>query len=176
VNPIKAYFAISEQTYLNFGRHEAEGRRFPEDMELELVLSDGSVYPQHGKFFAVDRQIDPNTGTIRVAGTFPNPDHLLRPGQYARIRSVVNIAKNALEVPQRAVTELQGGYQLAIVGSDNIVHLRQVKVGPRVGSSWVITEGLKPDEEVVVEGLQKVREGAQVHPKPFPAKVAAAHQ
>jgi membrane fusion protein, multidrug efflux system len=175
VDPIKAYFAISEQAYLQFERHPNEdGHRFPEDMEVELILSDGTVYPQHGKFFAIDRQIDPNTGTLRVAATFPNPDHLLRPGQYARIRAETGVTRNALEVPQRAVTELQGGYQLAIVGPDNVAHLRPVKVGPRVGSRWIITDGLKPDEQVVVEGLQKVREGTAVHPTPYSAPAVAA--
>ena len=170
VDPIKVYFPISEQEYLQF-RQQPTGRRFPEDMELELVLSDGSTFPQKGKFFAVDRQIDQNTGTLRVAATFPNPDHLLRPGQYARIRAVVTVAQNALEVPQRAVNELQGTYQLAVVGADSIVHLRAVKVGQRVGSRWIITDVLKPDEQVVVEGLQKIHEGTMVSVKPF---VAAA--
>ncbi len=174
VNPIKAYFSISEQSYLQFQRRPADGKHFPEDMELELVLSDGTVYPERGKFFAVDRQIDANTGTMRVAGTFPNLDYLLRPGQYARIRAIVSVAKNALEVPQRAVTELQGAYQLAIVGTDNIAHLRTVKVGQRIGSRWIILDGLKPDENVVVEGLQKIREGAVVQPKPFQPAVAAS--
>ena len=173
VNPIKAYFSISEQSYLQFERHPADGHRFPENMELELVLSDGTAYPPRGKFYAVDRQIDPNTGTIRVAGTFPNPDDLLRPGQYARIRAAVSVVQGAIEVPQRAVTELQGGYQLAIVGPDNVAHLRPVKVGQRIGSRWIILEGVKPDENVVVEGLQKVHEGTVVNPKPFPANVAA---
>jgi membrane fusion protein (multidrug efflux system) len=168
VDPIKVYFPISEQEYLQF-RHQPTGRRFPEDTELELVLSDGSTYPQKGKFFAVDRQIDPNTGTLRVAATFPNPDNLLRPGQYARIRAVVSVAQNALEVPQRAVNELQGTYQLVIIGADNVAHLRAVKVGQRVGSRWIITDGLKPDDQVVVEGLQKVREGTTVNMKPFMA-------
>lgn len=168
VDPIKAYFAISEQSYLEFRRQHAEaGHRFPEDMDLELILSDGSVYPQHGKFYAVDREIDPATGTLRVAATFPNPDYLLRPGQYARIRSVVGVAKNALEVPQRAVTELQGGYQISLVDAKNVAHVRPVKVGPRVGSNWIITDGLKPDDTVIVEGIQKVHEGAAVHPSPF---------
>ncbi len=173
VNPIKAYFAISERSYLNFERHETPGHRFPEDMELQLILTDGTVYPSHGHFYAVDRQIDPNTGTIRVAGTFPNPDHLLRPGQYARIRAEISVDHNVLEVPQRAVTELQGGYQLAVVDRDDVVHLRPVKVGPRIESRWIITEGLKPDETVIVEGLQKVHEGAKVQPKPFPPAVAS---
>jgi membrane fusion protein (multidrug efflux system) len=170
VDPIKVYFPISEQEYLQF-RQQPTGRRFPEDMELELVLSDGSNYPQKGKFFAVDRQIDQNTGTLRVAATFPNPDRLLRPGQYARIRAVVTVAQNALEVPQRAVSELQGTYQLAVVGADNVAHLRVVKVGERVGSRWIITDGLKPDEQVVVEGLQKIHEGTMVNVKPFVAAI-----
>jgi membrane fusion protein (multidrug efflux system) len=166
VDPIKVYFPISEQEYLQF-RHQPTGRRFPEGMELELILSDGSIYLQKGKFFALDRQIDPNTGTLRVAATFPNPDNLLRPGQYARVRAVVNVAKDALEVPQRAVSELQGTYQLAVIGPDKVAHLRAVKVGQRVGSRWIITDGLKPDDQVVVEGLQKVHEGTIVNVKPF---------
>ncbi|MDB6127576.1 MAG: efflux transporter, family, subunit, partial [Verrucomicrobia bacterium] len=167
VDPIKVYFAISEASYLQFHRMPPElGRHFPDDMDLQLILADGSVYPEHGKFFAIDRQIDPNTGTLRVAGTFPNPGSLLRPGQFARIRAVVGVNKGALEVPQRAVTELQDGYQIAVVGPDNVVHLRPVKVGQRIGAWWVITSGLKPDENIVVEGLQKVREGGAVNPHP----------
>jgi len=158
---------------LDFERSPSEqGRRFPEDVELELILSDGSVYPGKGKFFATDRQIDPSTGTMRVAGTFPNPDGLLRPGQYARIRAAVRVVKNALEVPQRAVSELQGGYQVAVVDAQNIAHLRTVSVDRRVGTRWIIASGLKPDDQVVVEGLQKVKEGTAVQPKPF--AVAAA--
>lgn len=170
IDPIKVYFAISEQTYLKFQRTTmADWSHFPQGMALQLVLTDGSVYPHPGKFFAVDRSIDAATGTIRVAGTFPNPEGLLRPGQYARIRAVVGVMKDALLVPQRAVTELQDGYQLALVGPDNIVHLRPVKVGARVGSDWIITEGLKPDDTVIVEGLQKVKEGASVAPTPAAA-------
>ena len=173
LDPIKAYFSISEQAFLEFQRRSSDGdKRFLDAMELELILSDGSVYSQPGKFFAADRQIDPNTGTIRIAGTFPNAEFILRPGKYARIRSVVRVAKNALEVPQRAVTELQGGYQVAVVGADNVAHLRPVKVDRRVGSNWIIAEGLKPDDQVVVEGLQKVKEGATVSAKAF--VVAAA--
>jgi len=168
VDPIKVYFPVSEQAYLQFRNQPANGgRRFPDDMELELVLSDGSKYPQKGKFFALDRQIDQNTGTLRVAATFPNPDNLLRPGQYARVRAVVSVAQNALEVPQRAVNELQGTYQVAVIGSDNIAHLHAVKVGARVGAQWIITDGLKPDDQIVVEGLQKVKDGTKVNVKPF---------
>ena len=168
LDPIKVYFPISEQAYLQFRNQPANtGRRFPEEMELDLILSDGSKYPLKGKFFALDRQIDQNTGTLRVAATFPNPDNLLRPGQYARVRAVVKVAQNALEVPQRAVNELQGTYQVAVIGADNIAHLHAVKVGARVGSQWIITDGLKPDDQIVVEGLQKVKEGTTVSVKPF---------
>ncbi|MDB6167688.1 MAG: efflux transporter, family, subunit [Verrucomicrobia bacterium] len=170
VDPIKVYFAIGETSYLQFQRMPPEaGHHFPDDMDLELILTDGTVYPRRGKFFAIDRQIDPNTGTLRVAATFPNPDHLLRPGQYARVRAIVGVSKDALEVPQRAVTELQDGYQLAVVGPDNVAHLRPVKVGARVGSRWIIVSGLKAEENVVVEGLQKVREGAAVNARPVSA-------
>jgi len=172
VNPIKVYFPVSEQAYLQF-RHQpaSTGRRFPEDMELELILSDGTKYPQKGKFLALDRQIDPGTGTLRIAATFPNAENLLRPGQYARIRAMVGVVSNALEVPQRAVSELQGTYQVAVIGADNVAHLHAVKVGARVGSQWIITEGLKPEDQIVVEGLQKVKEGTAVNMKPF---IAAA--
>ena len=175
VDPIKAYFSISEQSYLDFERQVADrGQHFPEGTELELILSDGTSYPLKGKFFATDRQIDPGTGTMRVTGTFPNPNNLLRPGQYARIRAVVRIAKNALEVPQRAVSELQGGYQVAVVGADNIAHLRSVKLDRRVGARWIVASGLQADELVVVEGLQKVKEGLAVHPLPFSAIAAVS--
>jgi membrane fusion protein (multidrug efflux system) len=175
INPIKAYFAISEQSYLQFQRNPGDaGHRFPEGMELELVLTDGSVYPLRGKFFAVDRQVDADTGTIRVAGLFPNPTGLLRPGQYARIRAVVGVIKDSLQVPQRAVSELQDGHQIAIVGPDNVAHLRPVQVGARIGSNWIITAGLKPDDRVVVEGLQKVKEGVTVAPTPAAAPAAAS--
>ena len=170
VNPIKVYFPVSEQAYLQFRNQPAgAGRRFPEDMELELILSDGTKYPQKGKFLALDRQIDPGTGTLRIAATFPNAENLLRPGQYARVRAMVGVVSNALEVPQRAVSELQGTYQVAVVGTDNIAHLHAVKVGARVGSQWIITEGLKVDDQIVVEGLQKVKEGTAVNIKPFMA-------
>ncbi|MFT3782610.1 MAG: efflux RND transporter periplasmic adaptor subunit [Nibricoccus sp.] len=177
VDPIKVYFPISEQAYLKFRNQPAEtGRRFPEDMELELVLSDGSTYSQKGKFFAIDRNIDPNTGTMRVAATFPNADNLLRPGQYARVRALVGHAKNSLQVPQRAVIEVQGVYQVAVVGSDHISHLRTVKLGPKIGSQWIVTDGLKPDDQVVVEGVQKVKEGAVVAEKPFMTAMGKSQQ
>jgi RND family efflux transporter MFP subunit len=167
LEPIKAYFTVSEQQYLAFVKRnptvaarEARQRQF----ELDLVLSDGSTYPRKGKFFAADRQVDIQTGAIRLAGLFPNPDNVLRPGQFGRVRFVSYIRPGALLVPQKAVVELQGSYQVAVVGNDNKVTLRTVKIGERTGAMWIIDEGLKPGEHVVVEGVQKVRDSMLVHP------------
>jgi RND family efflux transporter MFP subunit len=167
LEPIKAYFTVSEQQYLAFVKRNptvaarvARQRQF----ELDLILSDGSTYPRKGKFFAADRQVDIQTGAIRLAGLFPNPDNVLRPGQFGRVRFVSYIRPGALLVPQKAVVELQGSYQVAVVGNDNKVTLRTVKIGERTGAMWLIDEGLKPGERVVVEGVQKVRDGLLVHP------------
>ena len=173
VDPIKVYFSISEQTYLEFRKPLPGQPKFPEELEFDLIMADGSTYPQKGKFLAADRQIDPGTGTLRIAGVVPNPDLLLRPGQYARVRATVRIAKDALLVPQRAVSQLQGGYQVAVVAADNKAHLQNVKVGDRSGSLWVIPDGLHPGDRIVVDGIQKVREGTVVNPvaaTPAPAK------
>ncbi len=164
LDPIKVYFSISEQTYLDFNKPQADGPKFPEELVFDLVMADGTVYPHPGKFFAADRQIDPGTGTLRLAGVVPNPRRLLRPGQYARVRATIRTEHNALLVPQRAVNELQGSYQVAVVGADNIAHLRNVKVGDRSGQLWIIRDGLHPGDQVVVDGIQKVKEGASVHP------------
>jgi membrane fusion protein (multidrug efflux system) len=170
VDPIKAYIAISEQEYLQFAEKinaVALGKKTLQQVEPpipELILANG-VYPSKGSFIFTDRQVDLGTGTIRVAAAFPNPDSILRPGQYGRVRAATITKKGALLVPQRAVTELQGSYQVAVVGSDNKVSIRPVKVGERVGTMWIINEGLKPDERVVVEGVQKVRDGAPITPK-----------
>jgi len=131
---------------------------------LTLVLSNGSDYPQKGRIIFADRQVDSQTGTIRIVGSFANPGNILRPGQFGRIRAVTENLHNALLVPQRAVSELQGSYQVAVVGPDDKVNIRTVKVGDRVGSMWVIREGLKPDERVITEGVMKVGEGAPVKP------------
>ena len=167
LEPIKAYFTVGEQQYLAFvsrnptvAAREARQREF----ELALVLADGSTYPRKGKFYAADRQVDIQTGAIRLAGLFPNPDNVLRPGQFGRVRFVSYIRPGALLVPQKAVVELQGSYQVAAVGNDNKVTLRTVKVGERTGAMWIIDEGLKPGERVVVEGVQKVRDSMLVHP------------
>jgi RND family efflux transporter MFP subunit len=171
VEPIKAYFAISEQQYLKLaGRISdvAEGRkRAGEGKNLELVLSDGSVYPRKGSVVLADRQVDVKTGTIRMAGDFENPGGILRPGMFGRVRAVTGVAKNALLVPQRSVVEAQGSYSVVVVDANNQASIRQVKTGERVGQMWMITEGLKAGEQVIAEGMQKAKEGAIVRPKPF---------
>ncbi|HTC61386.1 MAG TPA: efflux RND transporter periplasmic adaptor subunit [Candidatus Saccharimonadales bacterium] len=170
VDPIKVFFTVSEQEYLAFNRQypteeirEAEEKRTP----LELILSDGTTYAKKGKIYFADRAVNQNTGAIRIAGLFPNPGNILRPGQYARVRASTSIKKGALLVPQRAVSEIQGSYQVAVVDSENKVSIVKVQVGERDGSMWIIEDGLKPGDRVVAEGVQKVRTGAQVNPKPF---------
>ena len=175
VDPIKVYFTVSEPQYLDWRRRfPTESSRLEADknLKLELILADGSVYPHLGSFYFADRQVDVGTGAIRIAGLFPNPGNVLRPGGYGKVRAVVRLQQNALVVPQRAVTELQGGYQVAVVGPDNKVSIKTVTIGDRVGSDWVISEGLKPGERVIAEGVQKARPGALVNPKPFGAQEA----
>src|SRR5437867_4233666 len=175
VDPIKAYFTVSEQEFTDFHR------RFPTEesveeqrkhIRLQLLLADGSVYERSGTVYFADRQVNPATGAIRIAGVFANPNNLLRPGGYGRVRASVKTQSGALLVPQRAVMELQGSHQVAVVGSDNKVTIRPVTVGERVGKLWIVTEGLKAGERVVVEGLMKVRDGALV--KAVSADVAKA--
>ena len=175
VDPVKVFFTVSEQEYLAFNRQypteatrEAEEKRLP----LELILADGTTYAKKGKISFADRAVNQNTGAIRIAGLFDNPGNILRPGQYARIRAATTIREGALLVPQRAVSELQGNYQVAVVDSDNKVSIVTVKVAERTGSMWIIENGLKPGERVVAEGVQKVRPGAQVNPKPYAASAA----
>jgi len=175
LDPIKCYFTLSEQEYLAFtdrnptaSQREAAARR----LELELVLADGTTYPQKGKFFVADREVNQRTGTIRLAGIFPNIGNTLRPGQYGRVRAVTSLREGALLVPQRAVTELQGTYQVGVLNPDNRVDVRIVKVGERVGGLWIVEEGLKPGDTVVAEGMQRVKPGAPVNPKPYTAAAA----
>jgi membrane fusion protein (multidrug efflux system) len=137
-----------------------------------LVLADGSIYERPGTIYFADREVNPATGAIRIAGVFPNPNNLLRPGGYGRVRASVKTQNGALLIPQRAVIELQGSHQVAVVGDDNKVSIRPVTVGERVGQSWIITEGLRRGERVVVEGLMKVRDGAPV--KAVPVESAKA--
>lgn len=170
VDPIKVYFTLSEQDYLRFSKHNlinAKQDASVAQLELELVLSDGTEYPNRGSLFFADREVDPKTGAIRVAGVFPNPGNVLRPGQYGRVRAVTSIREQALLVPQRAVTEVQGSYQVAVVGTDNKVEVRTIKVGDRNGPTWIVEEGLKVGEQVIVEGTQKVLPGSIVSPQPF---------
>ena len=167
LEPIKAYFTVSEQEYLAFVKRNptaADREAREKQLDLDLILSDGSNYPRKGKFYFADRQVDIQTGSIRLAGLFPNPSNVLRPGQFGRIRFISYTRKGALLVPQKAVVELQGSYQVAVVGADNKVSLRTVQVGERSGAMWIVNQGLKPQERVVVEGVQKVRDSMQVNP------------
>ena len=170
VDPIKVYFTVSESEYLDWNkRFPTETSRVAADksLRLQLILADGSTYPRDGTFYFADRQVNVGTGSIRIAGLFSNPGNILRPGGYGRVRTAVRVQKDALLIPQRAVSELQGAYQVAVVDGENKVSIRTVKVGDRVGSQWIIADGLKPGERVVAEGVQKVRPGAQVKPKPY---------
>jgi len=170
VDPIKAFFPISEHEYVLAQRQRSaiagEHTIGFFASALDLILTDGSLYPQKGKILLADRQVDPNTGTIRIVAAFPNPGNLLRPGQYGRVRVETSMKKGALLLPQSAVAQSQGSYQVAVVGSDHKVSMRAVKTGETVGTMWVIDEGLKPGEQVVVEGLQNLREGTLVTSKP----------
>lgn len=170
VEPIKAFFPISEHEYVLAQRKSnaiSSGHtiRFF-GSPIELLLTDGSSYPQKGKILLADRQVDANTGTIRIIAAFPNPGNVLRPGQYGRVRVETDMKKDALLLPQSAVAQSQESYQVAVVGNDHKVSVRTVKPGKTVGTMWVIDEGLKPGEQVAVEGLQQLKEGTLVTPKP----------
>jgi membrane fusion protein (multidrug efflux system) len=172
VDPIKVYFPVSEQEYLNYIKENPDAaKRAAQEgqLGLELILADGSLYPRKGTFSLADRQVDVKTGTLRLEGRFPNPGNILRPGQFARVRAVTKTRRGALLVPQRAVTELQGSYQVAVVGSDNKVEIRPVVVAERVDTEWIIDKGLKSGERVIAEGIQRVRQGMTVNPKPLKA-------
>jgi membrane fusion protein (multidrug efflux system) len=176
VDPIKVYFTVSETEYLDWNRRfptEATLEAANKRVRLELILADGSTYPREGTFYFADRQVNVGTGAIRLAALFPNPGNILRPGGYGRVRTAIRVQKDALLVPQRAVSELQGGYQVAVVDAENKVSIRSVKVGDRVGTQWIIADGLKQGDRVVAEGVQKVRAGTQVNPKPFAAEAKA---
>jgi len=170
VDPIKVFFPITEHEYLlaqsksNTGSGKHTTSFFGNS--LQLMLTDGSIYPQKGRILLADRQVDPGTGTIRIVAAFPNPGNVLRPGQYGRVRVETSVKKDALLLPQSSVAHLQGSYQVAVVGSDHKVSMRTVKPGATVGTMWVIDEGLKPGEQVSAEGPQKLREGNLVTPKP----------
>jgi RND family efflux transporter MFP subunit len=166
INPIKVYFQVSEQSYRTFWRRFATSTN-TDDVPLELVFSDGSAYPEKGRFYFADRQVNQNTGTLQIAGLFSNADFVLRPGQYGRVRAQTQTKTNALLVPQRAVNELQGTYQVVIVDGQNKAHLQNVKVGEQIGENWIVESGLKAGDRVVVEGTQKAKEGTVVNPQPY---------
>ncbi|HEV7929277.1 MAG TPA: efflux RND transporter periplasmic adaptor subunit, partial [Nitrosospira sp.] len=176
VDPIKVYFTVSEQEYLDYVKRNptpADRTSAQRQLELQLFLADGTTYPHTGRFYIADRQVDPKTGAIRMAGLFPNSESVLRPGQYGRVRAATSTQNGALLVPQRAVSQLQGMYRVAVVGSDNKVTMRTITPGPTVGQMWVIQNGLKAGETVMVDGTQKVTPGATVAPRPFAGTLAA---
>jgi membrane fusion protein (multidrug efflux system) len=164
LDPIKAEFTVGEQEYLSLTRG---GVNDLAKLQLELILADESTYLHKGRFSFADRAVDPSTGAIQLTGLFPNPGNRLRPGQYGKVHAAIGTSLGALLVPQRAVTELQGAYQVAVVDDKNTVSIQQVKVGEKSGTMWVISEGLKPGQRVIADGVQNARPGMQVSPKPF---------
>jgi len=165
IDPIKAVVTAGEGPFTDFvSRHPdaTERNAYIKTLDFDLILGNGELYPHKGKFYALDRSLDPKTGSIRYYVTFPNPGNILRPGQFGNVRFVADMKKGAMVIPQEAVNELQGSYQVAVVGDDNKVSIRPVKMGERIGAMWEVTEGLKPGDKVVVQGLQKAREGSTV--------------
>jgi membrane fusion protein (multidrug efflux system) len=170
VDPIKVYFTVGEPQYLAWRKRfptETTRQQADQSLRLQLILADGSPYPREGRFYFADRQVNESTGAIRIAALFPNPGNILRPGGYAKVRAAIRVQEDALLVPQRAVSELQGGYQVAVVDAEGKIGIRTVKVGDRVDNQWIIADGLKAGERVVAEGVQKVRPGMVVNARPF---------
>lgn len=165
LDPIKDYFSVSEQEYLTLQKQFSGS--YAERWKLQLILADGTIYPREGHFYFADRAVDRNTGAIQLWALFPNPGNVLRPGQYGKVRAILRMQENALLIPQAAVTEEQGSYSVAVVGDDNRITIHPVHVGERTGTLWVIQDGLKPGERVVVEGQQNLKPGMLVQPKPF---------
>ncbi len=173
IDPIKVSFTVPEQDYIEYIKNSAASDELlvkPDKFKIQLKLSDGSIYPKPGKFYAIDRQVDPRTGTLTVETVFPNPDSALRPGQFGRVRLTVGTRRGALLVPQRAVTEMQGRFQVAIVSPDNKVEIKNVQPGNRFNDLWEINQGLRPGERVVAEGVQKIKQGMAVSPVPYSAQ------
>jgi membrane fusion protein (multidrug efflux system) len=168
LDPIRDYFTVSEQDYLQLKQQFSGSDR--QRWKLQLILADGTTYPHEGLFYFAGRAVDQNTGAIQLAALFPNPGNVLRPGQYGKVRAVVRTQKGALLIPQAAVTDLQGSYQVDVVGGDDKIAIRPVKVGERIGTMWIIQDGLKPGERVVAQGQQTLRPGTTVEPKPFVAQ------
>lgn len=168
IDPIRVYFPVSEDSYLTYWRRFLDPENADTNsLALQLVLSDGSVYPRHGKFFIADRSVNPTTGTLQIGGLFPNPNLLLRPGQYARIRAQTLVRTNVFLIPQRAITEMQGTIQVSVVGNDNKSHVKPVTTGEQIGSDIIVEKGLEPGDRLVVEGVDKAKEGTAVNPQPF---------
>src|SRR5437867_1375599 len=168
IDPIKAIVTTGEGAFTDFvSRHPDPKERdaYLKSLEFQLILGNGEVYPQKGKFYALDRSLDVKTGSIRYEVTFPNPGNMLRPGQFGKVRFVADMKKGAMVIPQEAVNELQGSYQVAVVDENNKVSIRPVKMGERIGAMWEVTEGLKPGDRVVVQGLQKAHDGSTVAAK-----------
>ena len=183
IDPIKAVVTAGEGPFTDFvSRHPdaTERNAYIKSLDFELILSSGNVYPQKGKFYALDRNLDTKTGSIRYYVTFPNSGNNLRPGQFGKVRFVADMKKGAMVIPQEAVNELQGSYQVAVVDQNNKCSIRPVKMGERIGALWEVTDGLKPGDRVVVEGVQKAREGTTVTVKewtlPADALVSKADQ
>jgi RND family efflux transporter MFP subunit len=181
VNPIKVYFSISEQEYLALsGRVKAGAKadllRSGNSIPLQLMLGNGNIYPSKGQIVFVDRQVNSQTGTIQIAGSFPNSQNLLRPGQFGRIKAETEVRHDALLIPQRAVNELQGSYQVAVVDSNNTVQIRNVALGPQLGSDLIITSGINPNDRVVTEGVSKLKDGMRVSPQPTTAAATVTQQ
>ncbi len=172
IDPILVRFSITETEYLRMRRYQGENRqkemlkKYPELAGMELILADGSVHPHRGKIDFANRQIDPTTGTLLIQASFPNPEGIVRPGQFARLRGVTGLLDKAIRVPQRSVKELQGNFQVYVVNDSNKVEIRPIQTGPRSGNMWVISEGLAAGERVIVEGLQQIRPGQQINPVP----------
>jgi RND family efflux transporter MFP subunit len=165
LDPIKAVVTAGEGPFTDFvSRHPDPKERsaYVKTLDFQLILGNGEVYPHKGTFYALDRSLDPKTGSIRYEVTFPNPGNMLRPGQFGKVRFIADTKKGAMVIPQEAVNELQGSYQVAVVSNDNKVSIRPVRMGERIGAMWEVTDGLKPGERVVVQGAQKVREGSPV--------------
>jgi RND family efflux transporter MFP subunit len=176
IDPIKAIVTAGEGPFTDFvSRHPdaTERQAYIKSLNFQLILGNGEVYPHKGTFYALDRNLDVKTGSIRYEVTFPNPGNILRPGQFGKVRFVADMKKGAIVVPQEAVNELQGSYQVAVVDQNNKVSIRPVKMGERIGTLWEVTEGLKPGERVVVQGLQKAREGSTASVKEW---TPPAHQ
>jgi membrane fusion protein (multidrug efflux system) len=165
LDPIRDYFSVSEQEYLALRKQFSDSHLA--HWKLQLILADGTRYPHEGEFYFADRQVNQNTGAIQLAALFANPGNVLRPGQYGKVRAVMGVQRSALLIPQAAVTDQQGSYLVNVVGTDDRVAVRPVQVGERTGTMWVIKEGLKPGEHVVVEGQQNLRPGTPVKPEPF---------